>query len=173
MRERSRQQSIAAREIAGATTFEATPRVATVFTDAAAFASEFRIASPSVAAAIHAALSGQFSFVALLGHRKAGAVSVLADVRRELETNAGLLATFPEVCYPLRKMEGIGQRRLLWRGEPIGAELHPDLIRLPIRPANLAAGCRIVAIKITPEWIGPQRLPAFMDDSRPHFEIRV
>lgn len=171
-RERSRELSAAAREIASDSPGPGQHWRQTG--DAGAFAREFGIASPSVAGAIHAALSGQHGTVALMARTKALAIAVLADIRRQLECNDLLLAAFPQVCYPIRRLEGIPQRRLLWNGEPTGVELRPDMIRLPVNPVNPANGCRIVAVKKN-QWMDTraQWLPAFFDDQRPHCEIVV
>ncbi|TWU12867.1 Phage terminase large subunit (GpA) [Symmachiella macrocystis] len=53
---------------------------------------------------------GWREFVALIGADEKHAADMLASIKVELETNENLLADFPEVCYPIRMLEGIAHR---------------------------------------------------------------
>lgn len=164
-REYGRRMSAAAREIVRdfpAATTSARSRRA----NNPSFGFDFVIRSPLVGEILRSALAGEYGCVALAGPTKAAAARVLQMVRNELEHNDKLAGAFPEVCYPIRKLQGIPQRRLLYRGEPVGLELKPDLIRLPTRPASRAAGVCIVAIKIG------QRVE-YCQAGRPTLEIEI
>ncbi len=57
-------------------------------------------------AVLWAVLHGLHSFVVLLSATKPLASDSLRKIKRELERNRLLLADFPEVCYPIRKLDG-------------------------------------------------------------------
>lgn len=60
--------------------------------------------------AIWAVLTGRRQFVALLGAENASAVEMMESIKMELSNNELLAEDFPEVCYPIAKLEGISQR---------------------------------------------------------------
>lgn len=62
------------------------------------------------AAAAWAMLYGHRSFLVLVGATEAAAEELLDSIKSELETNDELLSDFPEVCYPVRCLEGIHNR---------------------------------------------------------------
>jgi len=62
------------------------------------------------AAAAWAMLYGHRSFLVLIGATEAAAEELLDSIKAELETNDLLLEDFPEVCYPVRCLEGIHNR---------------------------------------------------------------
>jgi hypothetical protein len=53
---------------------------------------------------------GHRDFVALIGADEEHAASMLDSIKAELENNDALLDDFPEVCFPIRALEGIHQR---------------------------------------------------------------
>ena len=55
-------------------------------------------------------LYGHREFVALIGSDEEHAASMLESIKAELENNDLLLDDFPEVCFPIRSLEGIHQR---------------------------------------------------------------
>ena len=57
-----------------------------------------------------AGLYGHRRFVPVIGPTEAHAVESLESVKAELEGNDLLLEDFPEVCFPIRKLEGIANR---------------------------------------------------------------
>lgn len=63
-----------------------------------------------VAAMLFAACKGLRHYILLLGATGKGADEVMACVKGELEGNDLLLEDFPEVCYPIRALEGITLR---------------------------------------------------------------
>lgn len=57
-----------------------------------------------------AALKGRRRFIAFIGASRDGASESLDTLKGELETNDLLAADWPEVCAPIRKLEGIANR---------------------------------------------------------------
>ena len=66
--------------------------------------------SLSEAAAVWAMLYGHREFVCLVGATETAALEMLESIRTEIESNELLDADFPEVCYPISKLEGIVSR---------------------------------------------------------------
>lgn len=71
-------------------------------------------------ACLWAILYGHRGFVVVIGPDENHAVDQLDSIKTELEHNDLLLADFPEVCYPIRALEGIYQRAngQLYHGRP-------------------------------------------------------
>lgn len=61
-------------------------------------------------AAIWAVFTGRHEMVALVGSTEDAAEEILGSIKIEIETNDLLLADFPEICYPVHKLEGNTQR---------------------------------------------------------------
>lgn len=87
-----------------------------------------------VAACLWALLTGEHKFVALIAADETAAAMLLESIKTELETNSLLLADFPEACYPIACLEGIPQRRLLYKGEAVRMEFTAKAIVLPNIP---------------------------------------
>lgn len=104
-------------------------------------------------ACIWAALKGIHRHQVMIGATETHAVRLLESIRTQFETNKLLLEDFPEVCYPLVKLEGIPQRRLLWRGELIRMEVTDNRLVLPSLPPNPAASCVIDVAGLTSSHI--------------------
>jgi hypothetical protein len=64
----------------------------------------------AVVACLWAVLSGHNRYVVLIGADKKKASRLLANLKRDLETNEMLHWLFPEVTHPIRKLEGKGQK---------------------------------------------------------------
>lgn len=62
------------------------------------------------ASAIWALLYGHRRFVAIVGDGGSAVKEIMADVKTELENNDLLADDFPEICFPIRKLEGIVNR---------------------------------------------------------------
>ncbi len=162
-RERSRETANAFREIS----FDVPPtphRVDNVADNDPFFEESYGIVPPLAAKIIQAALSGRYGRVLLTSRTKAAAVAALLLVRNQLEQNDKLATFFPAVCYPIRRLEGIPQRRLLWHGVPTGTILNRDAIRLPVMPPSPAAGVWIVAAKRGQASNLPDDRPTFLID---------
>lgn len=63
-----------------------------------------------VRAALWALLYGHRSFLALIAAESEAGEELADQIRIEIETNIGLGEDFPEVCFPVRALEGINQR---------------------------------------------------------------
>ena len=100
-------------------------------------------------AAIWVLLCGLHQYVAVIGPDEPHALDRIASIRMVFETNDKLLEDFPEVCYPFRKLEGITQRRLLYRGRPVRMKLSADRIVLPDIPGSKSAMSIVGACGIT------------------------
>jgi len=61
-------------------------------------------------AALWALIYGHHRFVALIGADLGAAKTMLESIKSDLKNNELLLEDFPEVCYPIMKMDGVAQR---------------------------------------------------------------
>lgn len=57
-----------------------------------------------------AVLYGYRDFVTLVGATESSALEMLDSLKTELESNEMLAADFPEVCYPIKQLDGISNR---------------------------------------------------------------
>lgn len=64
----------------------------------------------TIRAVLWALLYGKRRFAALIGASSDAANELLAELKIELETNDLLYADFPEVCHPIRQLEGEAKR---------------------------------------------------------------
>ncbi len=62
-------------------------------------------------AAIWAMLYGHREFVVIEGASESAALEILDSVKTELEVNEHIAADFPEATYPIKRLEGIANRR--------------------------------------------------------------
>ena len=99
----------------------------------------------SLAASLWAVLYGQHEFVALVASTQTKAEQLLGDIWTHLQTNDLLLADFPEVCFPIRCLEGIKQRRLLYGEHSIRMLFNKAEMHLPDIPGSPAASAIIRA----------------------------
>ncbi len=90
-------------------------------------------------ACVWAALYGHHDFILLIGADSDAATDSLETVRTYLESNELLAQDFPEVCYPISKLEGIQQRRLLYRGKRVKIRFTKFGVVLPDMPGSKAA----------------------------------
>jgi len=102
-------------------------------------------------AAIWAALKGLREFIAVIGAEESSAEEILDAVKTELETNDLLVDDFPEVCYPIRRLEGITNRARgqLFDGERTRISWTRKKIILPTIPGSAASGVIIKVAGLT------------------------
>ncbi|RMH70460.1 MAG: hypothetical protein D6685_00015 [Bacteroidetes bacterium] len=102
-------------------------------------------------ACLWAMLYGHREFVALIGADEEHAASMLESIKAELENNELLLADFPEVVYPIHRLEGIHQRAggQLYEGKPTHIGWTAREIVLPTMPGSKASGAIIRVAGIT------------------------
>jgi len=102
-------------------------------------------------ACLWALIYGHREFVALVGSDEEHASNMLDSIKAELENNERLLDDFPEVCFPIRAMEGIHQRAAgqLHGGEPTQIGWTAKEIVLPTLAGSAASGGIICVAGIT------------------------
>lgn len=102
-------------------------------------------------APLWAAFIGKHSYVFLIGNSEPKATEMLESIKMELMYNDELYADFPEVCYPIRKLEGQTRRATgqLHHGTPTEIKWSPDEIKLPTIPGSKASGATIRVAGIT------------------------
>jgi len=83
------------------------------------------------AAALWAVLFGFRRFVFLIGATETHAEDLLASIKTEIESNDELLADFPAVCLPVRRLEGVTTRRLVCDGNRVRLKWTGKEINLP------------------------------------------
>jgi len=100
--------------------------------------------------AVWAACYGHKRFIPIIGANQTRATDNLDSIKGIFESDQ-LFADFPEVCYPIQKLEGINQRShgQLYRGEPTHIEWSADYLVLPMIEGSEASGSVILACGIT------------------------
>jgi hypothetical protein len=103
------------------------------------------------AAVLWATLYGYCLFPLVIGSDAGSALEILESIQKELETNDLLLEDFPEVCYPIRRLEGIAHRckGQLLDGERTHIHWASDCIVLPSVPGSKASGSLIAVAGLT------------------------
>lgn len=93
-------------------------------------------------ACIWALVFGYHRFVLLIGADGKAATRLITDLKTAITTNPLLVADFPEVCYPLVRLEGEARRcsGQLCNGEPTNVAWRADMIVLPSIAGSKAAG---------------------------------
>jgi len=102
-------------------------------------------------ACLWAMLYGHRGFVALIGSDEEHAADMLDSIKAELENSELLAADFPEVCHPIRSLEGITQRAAgqLFRGRQTHIGWTAKEIVLPTIEGSAASGAIIRVAGIT------------------------
>ena len=103
------------------------------------------------AACLWAVLYGYRDFVVLIGSSEAHALGMLHDIKLQLETTPILAEDFPEVIYPIHRLEGIANRcrGQLYQGKRTHIEWTADKIVLPSIPGSKASGAVLTVAGIT------------------------
>ncbi|MEO0513576.1 MAG: hypothetical protein AAF108_11910, partial [Planctomycetota bacterium] len=102
-------------------------------------------------ACLWAMLYGHRGFVALIGSDEEHAADMLDSIKAELENSELLAADFPEVCHPIRSLEGITQRAAgqLYQGRQTHIGWTAKEIVLPTIEGSAASGAIIRVAGIT------------------------
>ena len=102
-------------------------------------------------ACLWALVYGHREFVALVGSDEEHAAGMLESIKAELENSEILEADFPEVCHPIRSLEGIHQRASgqLYQGKQTHIGWTAREIVLPTIPGSAASGSIIRVAGIT------------------------
>lgn len=119
------------------------------------------------------AFHGYRKFIALIGDTAEAALDILNVIKLQIETNDLLLEDFPEICYPIRCLEGITNRcnGQLCEGVRTRITWNDDEIVLPTIPGSAASGVRIVVRGITGRIRGMKASTAFGENLRPDLVI--
>jgi hypothetical protein len=109
-----------------------------------------------VGAALWALLYFPQMFLLLLAATDDLAKNLLSSIKAELETNTVLAADFPEVCYPVSKLDGIANRAQaqLYRKERTRLKWGSDEIIFPSIPGSVCAGTIVRVAGITGAFRG-------------------
>jgi len=101
--------------------------------------------------AIWAVLHGHRRFVPIIGADQPAAADNIDSIQGELEENDLLAEDFPEVCYPVRALEGIAQRcqGQTFEGRPTHIEWRAETLVLPLIPGSPSGGSIITSRGIT------------------------
>ncbi len=99
----------------------------------------------TMAAALWVVLTGRVPFVVVLAATATKAVDLLDRMKREFETNDLLAADWPEICVPIRALEGLPNRckGQLYFGKRTYVEYAKSAVVLPTVPNSVAAGAVI------------------------------
>lgn len=124
-------------------------------------------------ACIWALTYGHCLFVALIGTDEEHAENMLDSIKVELETNDALLDDFPEICYPIRALEGIHQRAggQLFQGELTHIGWTASEIILPTIPDSVASGAIVKVAGITGRIRGMKHKRADGSSIRPSLTL--
>jgi hypothetical protein len=103
------------------------------------------------AACVWAIVAGHRHFVAVVAASDPLADAILESIKTEFESNEELLADFPEICFPVRALEGINNRASgqLCNGERTHIEWTKDEIVLPTVAGSGASGAIIKTAGLT------------------------
>lgn len=104
-----------------------------------------------IAAALWALLYAHRRFVVLVGAAQDDAEKMIDSLTIDLQYNDLLAEDFPEVCVPIRALEGINQRSAgqLSEGERTNISITADSITLPTIRGSRASGSRVDVKTIT------------------------
>ena len=102
-------------------------------------------------AAIWAMLYGHREFVVLVGASESAALEMLDSIKTEFEVNEHIAADFPEVSYPIAKLEGIANRCAgqLYKGERTRLTWTANEIVLPTIAGAASSGVIVRVAGIT------------------------
>ena len=102
-------------------------------------------------AAIWAMLYGHREFVVLVGASESAALEMLDSIKTEFEVNEHIAADFPEVSYPIAKLEGIANRCAgqLYKGERTRITWTANEIVLPTIAGAASSGVIVRVAGIT------------------------
>jgi len=123
--------------------------------------------------ALWALATGRRPFVAAIGADEDGGAQLLTSIKVSLQHNPKLLEDFPEICYPIYKLQGISQRAhgQLYRGRSTALQWTAYSITLPSIPGSRAAGATVRVAGITGQIRGMAHTTPDGRTLRPSFVI--
>lgn len=124
-------------------------------------------------AALWAVLYGHRTYVVPIGATQELGNALVESIKTELETNELLAEDFPEVCYPIAKLEGINQRT---NGQTCGGErtrmdLSFGIVVFPTVAGSVSSGACIEGKGLTGSLRGMKRTLAGGKSHRPDLVI--
>ncbi|MCH2612879.1 MAG: phage terminase large subunit family protein [Pirellulales bacterium] len=101
--------------------------------------------------ALWAILYGHRKFICMIGASEDAAAQMVDSIKAEIEVNELLAADFPEVCYPIEKLDGIVNRTSgqLYKGKRTHITWTAKEIVLPSIPKSTASGAIVKCAGIT------------------------
>jgi len=125
------------------------------------------------AGAIFALVYGHRKFVALVGASEDAAKEMLLSIKTEFEGNDLIADDFPEVCHPIRMLEGINNRAggQTLDGKRTQVAWTDTRACLPTVPTSPASGSRLRVAGITGRVRGMKATTADGDSIRPDLAI--
>jgi hypothetical protein len=126
-----------------------------------------------MAAAVWSLVYGHRSYVVLIAASEDHAAKLLKNMTADFECNDDLLADFPEVVYPIRRLERIVHRAAgqLLNGEATRIGWTAKELILPTVPGSVASGSRVVVAGITGSIRGMNAKLADGSSIRPDFVL--
>lgn len=100
-------------------------------------------------ACIWAIFYGLCRFVTIIGPDENHAADRIKNIKSEIEHNDSLLDDFPSICYPVRRLDGINQRTLIYHGKNIKIGFSSQRISLPDIEDGDAPGAVMSAVGLT------------------------
>jgi hypothetical protein len=127
----------------------------------------------AVTAALWSLLYGYRRWACLIGATEGKAEKLLSSIKSELRFNSLLLEDFPEVCFPIRQLEGRAARAggQTYQGEPTGIQWLSNLLILPTIPGSKASGSVVSVCGITGDVRGQQYTTPNGEVLRPDYVI--
>lgn len=123
--------------------------------------------------AIWAALYGHRKYILLIGATEDAATKSLSEIKLEIENNDLLCDDFPEVCYPVRRLDGIVNRSSgqTCQGERTRIKWKDAEISLPCIKDSPASGIAIQVVGITGRIRGRKASLGDGSSVRPEFVL--
>lgn len=127
----------------------------------------------SITAAIWALLYGHRHWVCLVGATSGKSEALLKSIKTELRFNPEIVADFPEVCYPIGKLEGRANRAAGQKvnGQETNIQWLSDKLIFPTVDGSESSGSVVSVCGITGDIRGQQETRATGDIIRPDFVI--
>jgi phage terminase large subunit GpA len=125
------------------------------------------------AAALWALLYGYRRYVVIVAAEVDKAAEIIESIKKQLTRNALLLADFPAVCYPIRKLEGEARRCVgqTCKGRRTEITWGTYEIRLPNIKKCKSAGAVVAAVGITGSIRGANKESAEDSSMRPDLAL--
>jgi len=125
-------------------------------------------------ASLWAILYGYRRYVVIVGATDDKATEIMAKVKMSIERNPLLIEDFPEVCFPVAKLEGITNRckGQTYQGKRTYIDWHDDRLVMPTIEGSTASGSVFESVSMTSANIrGKNHMPPSNEMIRPDFCI--